>query len=57
MKSIEMAVVISQDDDEERFTKYGLDIKKPYQSNIGKLIIDGPTIINNTIIKHCCICS
>src|SRR5699024_6573970 len=26
MKNVEMAVVISQDDDEERFTKYGLDI-------------------------------
>lgn len=28
MKNVEMAVVISQDDDEERFIKYGLDIKK-----------------------------
>ena len=46
MKSIEMAVVISQDDDEERFTKCGLDIKK-HRERINHIDANGHDIEDN----------
>lgn len=46
MKDVEMAVVISQDDDEERFTKYGLDIKK-HRSRINSIDENGYDIEDN----------
>lgn len=46
MKDVEMAVVISQDDDEERFTKYGLDIKK-HRERINHIDANGHDIEDN----------
>lgn len=46
MKYVEMAVVISQDDDEERFTKYGLDIKK-HRERINYIDENGHDIEDN----------
>lgn len=46
MKNVEMAVVISQDDDEERFTKYGLDIKK-HRERINYIDENGHDIEDN----------
>lgn len=46
MKDVEMAVVISQDDDEERFTKCGLDIKK-HRERINHIDANGHDIEDN----------
>ena len=46
MKNVEMAVVISQDDDEERFIKYGLDIKK-HRERINHIDANGHDIEDN----------
>ena len=46
MKYVEMAVVISQDDDEDRFAKYGLDIKK-HRTRINLIDENGHDIEDN----------
>lgn len=46
MKNVEMAVVISQDDDEEKFTKYGLDIKR-HRERIDFIDANGHDIEDN----------
>lgn len=46
MKNVEMAVVISEDDDGERFTKYGLDIKK-HRERINHIDENGHDIEDN----------
>lgn len=46
MKNIEKAVVISQDDDDEKFTNYGLDIKK-HRTRINAIDENGHDIEDN----------